>query len=245
MASLQVYSLSIDGWQWREHTPDVEGAIPEARYGHAAAALEGHALLLCAGGDAEAGRFRSDVAVLDTRTWRWSAPATVVRRRVHILACKSTQCMCDAPPWPATSSARCARPAPPLRCNSCACASRVLLCVAASCSSCHSFICNGFAEVWGPSRLDIQLACYSAAQGQAGLSRKSIRKSRVRCVIVMRVQAGSTPGARTGHMLAALAAPGEAPRFLVAAGRGPGDVLHSDAWVLQMRPQEAVVPASV
>ncbi len=61
----------------------------------------------------------------------------------------------------------------------------------------------------------------------------------------MRVQAGSTPDARTGHVLAALAAPGEAPRFLVVAGRGPGDVLHSDAWVLQMRPQEAVVPASV
>ena len=33
----QVYSLTINSWVWREHTPDVDGGIPSARYGHACA----------------------------------------------------------------------------------------------------------------------------------------------------------------------------------------------------------------
>lgn len=77
-----MYSLSIDGWQWREHTPDVDGAVPEPRHGHAAAALDEHSLLLCGGGDAEAGHFAADVAVLDTRTWRWSRPTAAQARRL-------------------------------------------------------------------------------------------------------------------------------------------------------------------
>jgi len=237
MASLQVYSLSIDGWQWREHTPDVEGDIPEARYGHAAAALEGHALLLCAGGDAEAGRFRSDVAVLDTRTWRWSAPATVVRRRVHILACKSTQFMCPSgPAW------RCWTRRPQWCVTHCA-ATPVLA------QEERFFVLLPVARAATASSV-LGLQRYGALPGLTSSwhvtqPRKGRQDYPGNRVIVMRVQAGSTPDARTGHVLAALAAPGEAPRFLVVAGRGPGDVLHSDAWVLQMRPQEAVVPASV
>lgn len=71
----EVYSLSIDGWVWREHTSTVDGDVPSPRYGHAAASLGNrHELVVYGGGDAEEGRFESDLAVLDTRTWRWSRP---------------------------------------------------------------------------------------------------------------------------------------------------------------------------
>lgn len=39
MARPQVFSLHTASWQWREHTADVEGAVPFPRYGHAACAV--------------------------------------------------------------------------------------------------------------------------------------------------------------------------------------------------------------
>ena len=37
--SVQVYSLSVDGFQWKEHTSEVDGDYPSPRGGHSAAAL--------------------------------------------------------------------------------------------------------------------------------------------------------------------------------------------------------------
>lgn len=55
------------------------GMVCPPRYGHAAAPLgDGLELVVCGGGDAEEGRFEADLAVLDTRTWRWSRPITQV-----------------------------------------------------------------------------------------------------------------------------------------------------------------------
>jgi hypothetical protein len=48
-------------------------------YGHAAVPLhDGRTLVLCGGGDADEDRYESDLAVLDTRTWRWTKPAMQV-----------------------------------------------------------------------------------------------------------------------------------------------------------------------
>ena len=38
---VQVYSLSVESWQWKEHTAVVEGEAPTPRSGHSAVALPG------------------------------------------------------------------------------------------------------------------------------------------------------------------------------------------------------------
>lgn len=49
------------------------------RYGHAAVPLhDDSTLVLCGGGDADEDRYEADLAVLDTRTWRWTQAAMQV-----------------------------------------------------------------------------------------------------------------------------------------------------------------------
>jgi hypothetical protein len=49
------------------------------RYGHGAMPLHDEcSLVLYGGGDADEDRYEADLAVLDTRTWRWTKPAMQV-----------------------------------------------------------------------------------------------------------------------------------------------------------------------
>lgn len=77
---IQVYSVTIGSWQWREHTPEVDGDVPTPRSGHTAVALpDGRHLAVFGGGDANRDIFYSSVSILDTVTWRWSTPKIQVR----------------------------------------------------------------------------------------------------------------------------------------------------------------------
>lgn len=68
----EVFTLQLGCWQWREHTPDVDGTVPQPRYGHSAGICGQHSVVVFGGGDAEEERFTADVAILDTLTWQWS-----------------------------------------------------------------------------------------------------------------------------------------------------------------------------
>ena len=75
-----MYSLQLDSWKWTEHTSEVEGESPAPRSGHAAVALpDGRHLALFGGGDADKDLFYANLAILDTLTWRWSAPKLQVK----------------------------------------------------------------------------------------------------------------------------------------------------------------------
>ena len=77
---VQVYTLKVGSWAWREHTADVTGEAPPARSGHTAAALpDGRSLLVFGGGNADSDVFFSSVALLDTLTWAWSTPRLQAR----------------------------------------------------------------------------------------------------------------------------------------------------------------------
>lgn len=78
---MQVYTLKVGSWAWREHTSDVTGEAPSPRSGHTAVALpDGRSLLVFGGGNADSDVFFSSVAVLDTLTWAWSTPRLQARR---------------------------------------------------------------------------------------------------------------------------------------------------------------------
>lgn len=70
----EVFTLQLGCWQWREHTPDVDGAVPSPRYGHTAAVCGKHSVVVVGGGDAQEERFSADIAVLDMLTWQWHTP---------------------------------------------------------------------------------------------------------------------------------------------------------------------------
>ncbi|KAK9816715.1 hypothetical protein WJX72_004117 [[Myrmecia] bisecta] len=71
----EVYSLHVEGWKWTEHTSEVDGEPPCARSGHSAIALpDGRHLLTYGGWAGESEVCYSDVAILDTQTWRWTTP---------------------------------------------------------------------------------------------------------------------------------------------------------------------------
>ncbi|KAL0051175.1 hypothetical protein WJX82_003103 [Trebouxia sp. C0006] len=71
----EVYTLNTDAWKWTEHTSEVEGEAPSPRYGHTTLALPDDRHLATFGGcDSRQDMFFSNVALLDTLTWRWSTP---------------------------------------------------------------------------------------------------------------------------------------------------------------------------
>ena len=83
----QVYTLNTDAWKWTEHTSEVEGEAPSPRYGHTTLALPDDRHLATFGGcDSRQDMFFSNVALLDTLTWRWSTPKIQV----------SFACICSA-----------------------------------------------------------------------------------------------------------------------------------------------------
>ena len=72
---MQVYSLTIETMQWREHTSFVDGESPSPRSGHTALALPGDRYLLVYGGGLpENDTFYGTLSVLDTHSWTWSTP---------------------------------------------------------------------------------------------------------------------------------------------------------------------------
>jgi len=83
--SLQVYSLDIDTWLWKEHTADVVGDVPPPRCGHTVVALPGDRyLLVFGGGIPEQDTFFGTASVLDTYTWLWSNPLITVRLQTFL-----------------------------------------------------------------------------------------------------------------------------------------------------------------
>ena len=112
----QVYSLSLDGWVWKEHTAgkhpspiclcvhnksnaanrslhavEVEGEPPSPRSGHSTVALPGDRhLLVFGGGFVPDDIFYSNVAILDTFTWTWSSPPLEVHRTIFCIHVPNT-----------------------------------------------------------------------------------------------------------------------------------------------------------
>ena len=81
MAGAQVYSLHLETMTWKEHTPDVGGAVPPPLFGATAAALPGGRHMLLFGGTGGAGGAPTSaaIAVLDTHEWRYVCPGLLVR----------------------------------------------------------------------------------------------------------------------------------------------------------------------
>ena len=75
-----MYSLHIETWTWKEHTPDVSGDAPPPLFGATAAVLlDGRNLLLFGGTGGEGGAPPSSViTVLDTCEWLYSTPTILV-----------------------------------------------------------------------------------------------------------------------------------------------------------------------
>lgn len=75
-----MYSLHVETMTWKEHTPDVGGAVPPPLFGATAAALpDGRHMLLFGGTGGSGGAPTSAaIAVLDTQEWRYVSPALQV-----------------------------------------------------------------------------------------------------------------------------------------------------------------------